>query len=94
MIACLSRTEWDAGSPPQFTAVLSASPGFIGKGEERLTVCCWFGPGLASYSAAALRMREETTSDAIMPSRMWTTRWAYSAMSGSWVTSTMVFPPS
>src|SRR5450755_2261723 len=26
------------------------------------------------------------------PSRMVTTRWAYSAMSGSWVTTTMVLP--
>jgi len=94
MIGSLSRTEWGAGSPPLLTAVLPGLPGFIGKWEERLTISCRFGPGLVTYSAAALRMREETTSDAIMPSRMWTTRWAYSAISGSWVTSTMVFPPS
>ena len=48
--------------------------------DECLFCYCW------------LRMREEGWSLAMTPSRMVTTRWAYSAMSGSWVTTTMVLP--
>ena len=48
---------------------------------------------VVSYTrAASLRKRFEGSSEKIWPSRMWTTRCAYSAMSGSCVTSTMVLP--
>ena len=43
-------------------------------------------------ACSALRVRALGPSDSTEPSRMWITRCAYSAISGSWVTRTMVLP--